>query len=150
MKKKAHLKKGNTQTIVYVDKLTGEILDTITNTSTYLADTKEEFYLMYSSMILILKRSSDVKVKLFAALLERYGKGQEFSMSKSLKIIIAQETGCKPRSFDTAFSFLVKENIIVRISSQLYRVNPRHAFQGSSSDRNVHLKAIIELGYKNC
>lgn len=144
------LKTGATTVNNYIDSETGELLDAVINKTTYLANTKEEFYLMYSSMILILKGSSDVKVKLFAALLERYGKGQEFSMSKTLKIIIAEETGCKPRSFDTAFTYLVKENIIVRIGPQLYRVNPRHVFQGSSNERNNQLKAIIELGCKNC
>ena len=101
-------------------------------------------------MVLILKGSSDVKMKLFAALLERYSKGQEFSMSKALKIIIAEETGCKPRSFDTAFTWLVRQNIIVKIGPQLYRVNPRHVFQGSSSERNNQLRAILELHCKDC
>ncbi len=144
------LKTVSTSTDNYIDTESGEIIDSITNRTTYLANTKEEFYLMYSSMVLILKGSSDVRMKLFAALLERYSKGQEFSMSKALKVIIAKETGCKPRSFDTAFTYLVKENIIVRIESQLYKINPRHVFQGSSSDRNSQLKAILELGCKDC
>lgn len=144
------LKTVSTSTDNYIDTQSGEIIDSITNRTTYLANTKEEFYLMYSSMVLILKGSSDVRMKLFAALLERYSKGQEFSMSKALKIIIAKETGCKPRSFDTAFTYLVKENIVVRIESQLYKINPRHVFQGSSSDRNSQLKAILELGCKDC
>ena len=144
------LKTVSTSTDNYIDTESGEIIDSITNRTTYLANTKEEFYLMYSSMVLILKGSSDVRMKLFAALLERYSKGQEFSMSKALKIIVAKETGCKPRSFDTAFTYLVKENIVVRIESQLYKINPRHVFQGSSSDRNSQLKAILELGCKDC
>jgi hypothetical protein len=144
------LKTGNTSTDVIVDSGTGEVVDIIVNRSTYLANTKEEFYLMYSSMVLILKGSSDVRMKLFASLLERYSKGQEFSMSKSLKTIIAKETGCKPRSFDSAFTYLLKENIIVKIDSQLYRVNPRHVFQGSSSERNNQLKAVLELYCKDC
>jgi len=147
---KSFVKTGSTTVTNYIDTETGELVDSIINKSTYLANTKEEFYLMYSSMILILKGSYDVRVKLFGALLERYGKGQEFSMSKSLKVIIAKETYSKPRSFDAAFTYLVKENIVVRISPQLYRINPRHVFQGSSNDRNSQLKAIIELGCKDC
>ena len=110
----------------------------------------EEFYLMYSSMVIILKQSSDIKMKLFAALLERYSSGQEFAMNGSLKEVIAKETNCNPRSFDNAFTFLVKSNIVVKISSQLYKVNPRHAFQGSSQTRNQELKSIIKLHCKNC
>jgi hypothetical protein len=148
--KQSFLKTGYTEVNTIVDQDTGLILDVSINRTTYLANTKEEFYLMYSSMVLILKGSSDVKMKLFASLLERYSKGQEFSMSKSLKEIIAKETGCKARSLDTAFTELVRANIIVKIDIQLYKINPRHVFQGSSSNRNNELKAIIELGCKEC
>ncbi len=148
--KQSFLKTGYTQVNTTVDQDTGEVLDVSINRTTYLANTKEEFYLMYSSMVLILKGSSDVKMKLFASLLERYSKGQEFSMSKSLKEIIAKETGCKARSLDSAFTELVRANIIVKIDIQLYKVNPRHVFQGSSSNRNNELKSIIELGCKDC
>ena len=147
---KSFLKTGSVHTTNIVDLDSGEIIETIINKTKYLANSKEEFYLMYSSMVLILKSSSDVRMKLFAALLERYSQGQEFTMSKSLKLIMAQETGCKPRSFDAAFTSLIKDNIIVKISSQLYKINPRHVFQGSSSDRNNQLKAIIELGCRDC
>lgn len=153
MKKKkapAHLRTATVHTHDYIDKTTGEVWPGETNYTYYLANSNEEFYLMYSSMVLILKGSSDVKMKLFAALLERYSKGQEFSMSRTLKGIIAEETGCKPRSFDTAFTYLVRENIIVKIGPQVYKVNPRHVFQGSSSERNAQLKAVLELHCKNC
>ena len=146
----AYLKASMSYTKEYVNPETGETWPGETNFTYYLANSNEEFYLMYSSMVLILKGSSDVKMKLFAALLERYSKGQEFSMSKTLKGIIAEETKCKPRSFDSAFTYLVRKNIIVKIGPLLYKVNPRHVFQGSSSERNNQLKAILELHCKNC
>lgn len=148
--KKSYLKQTGISTTEMIDSATGELLDVRINKQNYLANSKEEFWLMYSSMVLILKSSSDVKMKLFAALLERYSRGQEFSMTKALKTIIAEETNCKPRSFDTAFTSLIKDNIIVRIDKQLYKVNPRHVFQGSSSDRNGALLSIIELGCTEC
>jgi hypothetical protein len=147
---KSQLKIGSVHQTDYVDTSTGDIVGSEVNFTTYLADTKEQFYLMYSSMVLVLKQSSDVKMKLFASLMERYGKGQEFSMSKSLKELIAEECNCSPRSFDTAFTYLIKHNLIVNINTRLYQINPRHVFQGSSTDRNKALKAIIELGCKDC
>jgi hypothetical protein len=146
----AYLKTGSKVITEIIDSSTGELLDRKIVNNKYLANTKEEFYLMYSSMVIILKQSTDVKMKLFAALLERYSSGQEFAMNGGLKTIIAKETNCKARSLDNAFSFLVKENIVVKIGPQIYKVNPRHVFQGSSSVRNQELKAIIELGCKNC
>jgi len=148
--KKAFLKTASTTTNIIVDTETGEVVGSSINKVSYLANNKEQFYLMYSSMVLILKASSDVKMKLFAALLERYSQGQEFAMSKSLKNIIAQETDCKPRSFDSAFTYLLKENIIFRVASNLYKINPRHVFQGSTVDRNKELKATLELHCPDC
>lgn len=148
--KKSTLKTSYVETQTTIDKETGEILDVSVNKISYLANTKEDFYLMYSSMVLILKASSDVKMKLFASLLERYSRGQEFSMNKGLKEIIAKETNCKARSLDTSFTELVRANVIVKIEVGLYKINPRHIFQGSSINRNNQLKAIIELGCKDC
>lgn len=148
--KNSFLKTAHRDFITVVDSQTGEIIDQKMNTTNYLANTKEEFYLMYASMVVILKQSSDIKMKLFASLLERYSSGQEFAMNGSLKELIAKETNCNARSFDNAFTFLVKNNIIVKISSSLYKVNPRHVFQGSTHTRNQELKAIIELGCNNC
>jgi len=148
--KKSTLKTSYVETQTTIDKETGEILDVTINKTSYLANTKEDFYLMYSSMVLILKGSSDVKMKLFASLLERYSRGQEFSMSKGLKDIIAKETDCKARSLDSAFTELVRANVIVKIEAKLYKINPRHIFQGSSINRNNQLRAIIELGCKDC
>lgn len=147
--KKSFLKNGYTEIEKHFDEKQ-EVVDVIINTHKYLANTKEGFWLMYSSMVLILKSSQDVRMKLFASLLERYGRGQEFSMSKTLKEIIARECECSPRSFDTAFSSLVKDNIIAKIGSRLYTVNPRHVFQGNTTARNQALKAVIELGCKEC
>jgi hypothetical protein len=148
--KKSFLKTASTNTTTIVDSETGEVIGSSVNKVTYIANDKDEFYLMYASMVLILKSSSDVKMKLFAALLDRYSQGQEFAMSKSLKDIIAQETDCKPRSFDSAFTFLLKEKIVFRVATNLYKINPRHVFQGSTAERNKALKATLELHCPDC
>ncbi len=150
MKKKAHLKTGIVHTEVQVDTNTGEIVGMDINTAKYLASTKEEFWLAYATMLLFLKTSSDIKVKLFAALLERYGRGQTFSASKTLKDELAQECGCSSRSFDSSFTELHRRHVLVKLGHGAYRINPRHVFQGSSSDRNQNLKVILELHCPEC
>ena len=147
---KSYAKTTNTIITQTIDKETGELLSQDINNIKYLAASKEEFYLMYSSMVIILKSSSDVRMKLFAALLERYSKGVEFGMSGALKEIIAKETSCSPRSLDAAMTDLIEKNIIVRLGKSLYKINPRHVFQGSSSDRNKQLLATIELHCPEC
>lgn len=146
MKDQAYLKTGFYSEKTFVNAETGEPMHTEINKTTYLANSNEEFYLMYSSMVLILKGSSDVRMKLFASLLERYSGGAEFSFG-SLKRVIAKETRCSVRSLEKAFTSLVTNNIIVNVDYRLYRINPRHVFRGSSKNRNKSLKAILEL---NC
>lgn len=147
---KSFLKSGTSTLIREVDISTGEIINETLNVSKYIANSAEEFFLMYSSMILILKGSTDVRMKLFAALLERYSKGQEFSIPKSLKERLADELKCSVRSFDAAVTSLTSDKIIIRTDRSLYRINPRHVFQGSSSERNNQLKAVLELHCPNC
>lgn len=132
----------------YIDTETGEIIHENINTFQCLTNSTEQFWLMYSSMVLVMKGSSDVKMKLFAALLERYSNGQEFSMNRSLKEKIASETGCQPRSLDVAFTTLIRNDVIVRIAPHLYMVNPLHVFKGSRDSRNKALEAVIKLRFK--
>ena len=143
----AKLKKVGILKTVYVDSLTGEPLDSYENAIEYLADSREQFWLMYSSMVIILKGSSDSRMNLFASLLDRYSKGQEFSFTGHLKGEISKETKCSARTLERSFASLVKDNIIVKIGSRAYSVNPRHVFQGSMKERNNMLTAILKL---NC
>lgn len=134
----------------YINTETGQIISEDVNTFQCLANSREQFWLMYSSMIVVLKGSHDVKMKLLAALLERYSSGQEFSMNKSLKEKIAKEANCKARSLDVAFTELIRMDSIVRIAPHLYVVNPLHVFKGSREKRNQALKAIIKIAEKRC
>lgn len=121
----------------------------------YNSEIKEHFkvqdsYIMYQSMIQLLKESTDVSIKLFAALVERYGSGQEFIMSKGLKEVIGKECNCSPRSLDTPFTQLVRRGSILKIDTRLYRVNSEYVFDTEKEGRDEYLKAIIELGCKDC
>jgi len=49
---------------------------------------------------------------------------------------------------DVAFTNLLKDELIVKIAERMYRINPRYAFKGSSSERDGQLKLILELTCK--
>ena len=147
--RESFLKTSVTHVTETVDPETAEI-STQVNHVKYLANSKEEFWLGYSALILFLKHSKDVRVKLLAALIERYSAGQEFGLGKGMKEILAKELSCSPRSFDLAITELVEEHILVRIGTSLYILNPRHVFRGSRSERNGALKATLELYCPDC
>ncbi len=145
-----HLRTSYTERTTVVDKETGEILSEETRKNKYMAGSKEEFWLMYSSMVCILKGSKDLRMRLFGALLEDFSSGQTFGMSTYLKESIAKKIDCNPRSLENALTTLVADSIVYRIARNTYRINPRHVFQGSSHERDKSLQAIIELGCEDC
>jgi hypothetical protein len=141
-----HLRTSRKETVHFMDPATAEAIgEPLINKQRYVASSKEQFFQGYAALILFMKRSHDVRIRLFAALIQRYSGGQEFSLSKGFKEIIAKELGCSARSFDTVITELVKDNIIVRINNCLYKVNPFYVFTGSFKHRTEALKFVLEL-----
>jgi hypothetical protein len=144
---KPHLRRGSLTNNNFLDNDTGELIKTDTNETKYLAKSKEYFFLAYSNFLVYLQKSRDIKVQLLASLMMRYLQGQEFSMGRQFKDRIANECGCASRSLDVPFSELVKDGIIIPITSRLYILNPIIAFQGEG--RTAKLKFVLELVEKN-
>jgi hypothetical protein len=148
--KNSFLKPSSVTSQIIVDSSTGEVIEQSVHKTNYLANSKEEFYLTYSSMTMFLLNSSDTNVKLFGSLISKYSSGDEFAITRGLKNAIAEQSGCSSRSLDNAVSYLVKNKYLVRVAHGLYRINPRHIFKGSSSERNSKLKAILEVECPDC
>lgn len=146
--KKDILKKIGEVNRTVVNHDTGELLSETSESSYFLANSDKEFYLMYASMLTVLKTCKDPKINLLAGLIERYSKGQEFSMSRSLKNLIAKETKSNSRTFDRAFTALREDGLIIETDYRLYKLNPKYVFQGSTATRNNHLKAVLVLERK--
>lgn len=144
---KPHLRRGSVFSESFFDSDTGELIKTDVNETRYVAKSKEYFFLAYSSFLVYLQKSRDIKVQLLASLMMRYLHGQEFSMGRQFKDIIAKECSCASRSLDVPFSELIRDGIIVPITSRLYVLNPMIAFQGEG--RNSRLKFVLELVEKN-
>ena len=147
--KKSILKTGSiTQTII-LDKETGEVLENNTKRHTYIANSKEEFFLCYSSIIGVFMNMEQSEIRVFGYLL-RYADADKFDVSKKLRIEIAKKTNLKERTVYTTLPTLVEKSLLYKHEDGLYQLNPRYVFKGSSNDRNSALKTIIELGCKDC
>lgn len=145
-KKDRYLKTVKTQTIDVVDE-DGVIKESSVTYIKYLAGSKEEFFLMYASFLVYLKRSPDLKVALFASLCQRYADGKEFVMGRIMKDIIAEECKCSSRSLDVAFTNLIKEDLVVATKSRRYCINSRYVFKGYTNARDAHYKMLLELSF---
>lgn len=153
MNKKSYLKTSSTEVVTrqVVDIESGEILNETSEIKKhkYLAG-RETFYLMYSSLINALKSSKDLKIKVYAYLLENYNFGTEFQLGKPIKKRIAASYDVSESAISNVLTELKKDAFLFSPERGLYRLNSRYAFRGSSKDRNKDLKVLIELGCKDC
>lgn len=151
---RSHLKTGmvelNSNTVV--DHETGEVLAKINDDPikhTYVAG-KDNFYLMYSYLIDVLKECKDLKIKVYAYLLETYKGETKFQIGKPVKKLMAEKLNTSVSSISNILTVLKQEKLIYSPDRGLYMLNPRYAFRGSSKKRNSQLKVVIELGCKDC
>ena len=144
----AHLKTGTTIVTEVIDSETGEILDTDIKTHKYLANSKEQFLLIYSCLLSAFINMTQSQIRVYGYLL-RYASGIEFCITKSLRGSMSKEILVNERVIYTTIKELEEKKLLFKVNGN-YRRNPRYAFQGSSLDRSGALKAIIELGCVDC
>ena len=136
-----------------VDLNTGEEVSPNVKVHKYMAG-KEEFYLTYTYLInALMKDMTIAEVKVFSYLLEHYGAGTMFSITKTIKLAICKNTGLSNiNTVSNVIGTLQTKNIpmLFKKGRGTYIINPRYAFKGSSKNRDKELQAIIELGCTNC
>ena len=139
---------------IVIDKETGEILDVRANSKFVIANSDQEFYLMFASMLEILVdkgSGSSTTTRVLAFLLNNYGhSGKPFAINKALKETMCSELGLAMVSIPLALNGLQQsingyDPILYKSGRGYYRINPQHLFKGSLSDRRQILKAQLEL-----
>ena len=144
---KSKLKTSHSTESLVIDKESGEVLGSETNRITYMTKDKETFLLMYSSLIAVFTNMEQSEIRVYGYLLQ-YGNGLKFDVSKSMRKEIATVTSLNERTIYNTLRVLVEKKLIFKHESGLYQLNPRYAYQGSTTDRAVALKTIITLGYE--
>jgi len=138
-----------------VDCETGEILRTDVKSHRYLANTKEEFFLIYTTLIGVFQKISAAEVRVYAFLLEHYHIDGKIVINDIIRQDIANITKLSLGTINNTFMRLTSTEqtthpLLYRLGRGTYQLNPRYAFKGSTLNRNHSLKAIIELGCKDC
>lgn len=146
----AFLKTGVVDRLRDVDTRTGEVLDEIVRKNKYLAKSKEEFYLVYASLLGIFKKLSHPEVKVYCYLLENHIIGANIAITNKLRVIIGKETKLSSGTVSNALGFLTEKKLIYSPQRGIYKLNPRYAFQGSTTDRNRLLKFVLEVECPEC
>lgn len=148
--KKSYLKTKITQTTEVVNVDTGEVIETNVKKHSYIANSKEEFFLLYVNALPIFIGLSHPAKTIYAYLLKDYTSKTLFEIGSGLRGVMKEQLGIASSTIANALTELVEHNLLYSPKRSMYQINPRYAFKGSTSDRNEALKAIIELGCKDC
>ena len=149
MNAKSTLKTRFTEVTTTIDADTGAILDSNIKHHTYLANTKEDFLLLYSAILSIFNHMEQSEIRVLSFLLQ-YADGTVFSVDKSIRKEIGVKTGLSERTVYNTVKVLEGKKLIFKHATGAYQINPRYAFKGSTHERNHQLKTIIELGCTDC
>lgn len=131
-----------------VDSESGELLSEHVKRHSYLANTKEEFFICYASIIGIFMNITQAEARVFGYCL-RY-RNAKFDISKNVRLSMSNEIDLNERTILNTLPSLIDKKLLYQTEDRLYGVNPRYVFYGSTYDRNKSLKSLIELGCKDC
>lgn len=147
--KKSFLKKGVSEIETFIDSETGEVLKSTVKEHSYIANSRETFFIGYSALVGAFMEMSQSEIRIFGYCL-RYAKGVHFDISKNIRLDISRYTGINERTVLNTIPSLLEKKLLYKHESGLYQINPRYAFEGSTVDRNNELKVLISLGCKDC
>ena len=153
--RRAHLKTKMVEKTTVIDKSTGEVLEEKTIKHTYLANSKEGFFFFYDSFITVLQQFSAAEIRLYTYLLENIPISRVFVINDFIRKEITKKTSLSAGAINNTLNLLTAANkdrcpLIHRLAKGTYQLNPRYVYKGSSLNRNVALKAIIESGCSRC
>jgi predicted transcriptional regulator len=147
MGRKQKLVQGIKELHHYIDVETGEEVHLDIKKHSYLSDKKEEFLLLYTSVLAIFNNLDQSEIRVYSVLLEN-ADGQIFGIDKPFRNHIAEKTNLNERTVYNTIIKLIEKGLLIKHSIGTYQINPKYAFKGSSRDRNDELKVVLELEYK--
>lgn len=148
--RKSHLRTSHTNTQTVVDN-DGVVLSQEIQNIKYLANTQEEFFIIYSSLIGIVEKGmSQAESSLYAHLLQNHNIGAEIGISKQIRIGMGKKLELNERTVLNTLGMLVEKRLIYTTSKGVYKLNPRYAYKGSTYNRNRDLKVVLEVECPHC
>jgi hypothetical protein len=149
-KDKSYLKPSVSETEIVVTS-DGEVLGRNIKQHKYLAETKEQFFIGYVSMLaLFYEELSGPEIKVYAYLLAHYNFDSTIAIVKGVKQEMIQKIGGSTRTIDNALCKLTEKRLLYSTARAIYKLNPRYAFKGSTGERNRLLKVILEMECPDC
>ena len=149
-RKQSYLTTGMRERVIIMDKETGEVISDEIKRHTYIANSKEEFMLLYVNALPIFIDLSNPAKSTYAYLLSKYASETIFEIGGGTRSLIANRLGMSLSAIANGLTELKEAGLLYSQNKGMYQINPRYAFKGSTTNRDAALKAIIELGCKDC
>lgn len=137
----------------YFDNETGELIksDTDVKHDKIIVSGREEFAVVYSSVISATEGlPPSTKALLIHISLKASVDSNEITLVKPVLEKLSKESSMSTSAIKKAISQLVEKNILIRIGSGLYRVNPKYYWRGSQANRNKTMKYVLEVECPSC
>lgn len=130
-----------------VDYETGEIKKTISQTITKI-DREPPFVKLYIDDISDINNLQHSCSQLLLELIKRVNYSGVISISAGDKKLIVKSLGVKPQTFANNISQLIKKDILFRIDTGMYQLNPFYFARGAWYEVNKQRIDYIEMNTK--
>lgn len=151
---KPHLKTVYTEscTLQNVDPETGELLNIEVQTKQHkiVAHDETDFLQLYYSLTGLLDQMSLAESKLLFHLCFECDRENKIALPKKIKEDLAEKSGLHLQTINNCLTSLTGKNILIRVATGLYRINPRYVWKKSQGERDKMLKYVLEVECKNC
>lgn len=145
-------KRVRTEMRTVVDQDTGEVISEDEIGTDVLVKTQEDFFFTFSKHMgaILGLDGNEIKVLLWSAMNCQLGTN-EIVLNKAIKVRMGRATGLKVSSIDNALSKLVKKQMMYRIATGLYCINPEATWRGKMTGRTKQVKVYLnyQIGPQN-
>jgi hypothetical protein len=145
--KTAFLKTGKEETIIYVDKHTGEVLSEEKRTQKYVANDKEQFFFAYYSLVSEIQKLSGPAIKTYFYLVLNNKPATLIGINKAVKKKIKEFINSKSiGSVGNCITELCTAKLLTKSRDSLggYYINPQYVYKGGTIERKKVLREFLD------
>jgi len=137
----------------YFDQETGELIDVAIEKKehTIVVDDEPAFAMVYTKIIGLIDGldNTSIKVLMWGILNCNYNTNI-VSFTKPMCDMIGEEYNLKYGSIKNAISKLSTRKVLLPMGSGMYRINPRYAWKGGSSERKKTMQYVLTIECPGC
>ncbi|MFN8292043.1 MAG: replication/maintenance protein RepL [Chitinophagaceae bacterium] len=142
----AFLKTGKEETIIYVDKETGEVLSEDKKVHKYVANDKEQFFFAYYSLVSEIQKLSGPAIKTYFYLVLNYKPANLIGINKVVKNKIKEFIHSKSiGTVNNCLTELCNAKLLYKSKDGLggYFIHPKYVFKGGTIERKKVLQEFL-------